>query len=275
VGLAGFVVSVAVASIVLSGIPAGDSFSIVLPGNDKKTERPKVAIIIDDMGYDMSLAREFFCLDLPITLAIIPFSPYAASIAEKAVAYGYETLAHIPMEPKSFPEADPGPGALLLDMDAEGIEDAVARNLKRVPGARGASNHMGSAFTENPGKMEILLCQLKQRGLFFVDSATSPQTVGRNLARKLGVEFAARNVFLDNEANIEAIEKQLELLLLIAEQEGLAVGIGHPYQETLEVLHRHRERLLTRFYLVPISDVVTIPKNRETISQGHEPELMR
>ncbi len=107
-----------------------------------------------------------------------------------------------------------------------------------------------------------MIGSLKSRGLFFVDSLTSPGTVARNISGGLGVKFVARDVFLDNEISTDNIERQLELLLVIAERNGAAVGIGHPHPETVEVLSRFRERLLSRFELVPVSRVVEVPVNR-------------
>ncbi len=231
------------------------------PGIGPDRGLPKVAIIIDDMGYDLKLAREFFALELPVTLAVIPVAPYAAAVDSEAEAHGYETMAHIPMEPLGFPCLDPGPGALLLDMDAAAIESFLEYNLARTPRVAGVSNHMGSAFTGDRGKMEILLSALKLRDLFFVDSLTSPDTVCFEVSRELGVRFGARDVFLDHDRCPREIENQLLLLLSIAERNGRAVGIGHPYPETIEVLTRYREELLARFHMVPVSEVVRVPKD--------------
>jgi len=138
------------------------------PGVDADgSKRPRIAIIIDDLGYDKELARRVFSLNLPLTIAIIPCAPCASSIDAEARARGYETIAHIPMEPKNFPKTDPGPGALMLYMEREAIEGTLSMNLMRVPGAGGASNHMGSAFTESYEKMEPVLRSLKRKGMFF------------------------------------------------------------------------------------------------------------
>ena len=261
-GVAAFAACSVLASVLYLWAPPDKPFETVHPEADGKSGRPKVAIIIDDLGYDPGLARRFFSLDLPLTLAVIPYAPHASAIGAEAGIRGYETIAHIPMEPKSFPETDPGPGALLLNMDDGVIEKMLDRNLGLVPGVVGVSNHMGSAFTESRDKMKTVIGSLKNRGLFFVDSLTSPATVARNISGGLGVKFVARDVFLDNEISTDNIERQLELLLVIAERNGAAVGIGHPHPETVEVLSRFRERLLSRFELVPVSRVVEVPVNR-------------
>lgn len=267
-GVAAFAICSMLASVLCFWAPPDHSAGTALPDSDRKAGLPKVAIIIDDLGYDLRPARKFFSLGLPVTLAVIPYAPYAAVVGAEAAMHGYETIAHIPMEPRDFPGTDPGPGGLLLNMDRMEIDDVLERNLSLVPGVSGVSNHMGSAFTGNREKMETVLGFLKRRDMFFVDSITTPGTVARHVSGRLGVKFAARDVFLDNDTEHGEIERQLELLLMMAERNGSAVGIGHPYPETIEVLSRHRERLLTRFDMVPISRIVRVPTRGPSSEAG-------
>ena len=217
---------------------------------------PAVAIIIDDLGYDPHLAGLFMDLDLDLTVSILPFAPFTSRIVEQARAMGREIMLHQPMEPKGYPEVDPGPGALFVSMSGDEIARILAGNLREVKGARGVNNHMGSLFTENRHMMGIVLRELKRRGLFFVDSRTTAGTVVLEEAGKIGLPAAERTVFLDNDQDREAIGAQIEHLLDIARTCGTAVGIGHPHLETLETLEDYKSELKREFRIVPVSELV-------------------
>jgi polysaccharide deacetylase 2 family uncharacterized protein YibQ len=114
---------------------------------------------------------------------------------------------------------------------------------------------MGSSFTADRAKMRVVLQELKRRGLFFVDSRTTDKSLGFDLARELGLSSAKRNVFLDNDLDLGAIEIQLERLLSMARHYGKAIGIAHPHEETVKVLRRNSSRLKQGFELVYASDL--------------------
>lgn len=218
---------------------------------------PKIAIIIDDLGYDRHMAISFLQLDLPLCFSVLPLAPYTKDIAHEANKRGRDLILHLPMEPNNFPSLDPGPGALLTDMDEGEIRRTLGDHLKRIPGVRGVSNHMGSYFTARQDKMDMVLRELKERRLFYIDSRTTTQTVAFDLAKKMGLPVANRNVFLDNDLSPNAIKFQMERLLGIARYSGGAIGIGHPHKETLKILKLYLPKLKTDFKVVPVSKLVS------------------
>jgi polysaccharide deacetylase 2 family uncharacterized protein YibQ len=223
----------------------------------KRKGLPKIAIIIDDMGYDRKLAESFMDYDLPLCLSFLPLAPFTESVINEANKRGREVLLHLPMEPKGYPRLNPGPGALLLDMDSEEIEQRIEDFITKVPGIKGVNNHMGSSFTERYDKMEIVLRELKKRNLFYIDSRTTNRTVAFNLAKKMGVPTAKKNVFLDNDLSEKAIKLQMERLLGIARYSGSAIGIGHPHKQTLRILYDYLDQLKTEYDVVPVSELVS------------------
>ena len=196
----------------------------------------KVAIVIDDFGEDVRIAKEFLNLPLPITLSVLPHLPYTKEIARLAVERGYEVILHLPMQPKSYPETDPGPGALLISMNDYDIYRILSGDLDEDPYIIGVNNHMGSQFTEDKDKMKIVLSEIQRRGLFFLDSFTTPNSVGYLLAKQLGIPCARRDVFLDHKPNREFIVNQIKELIHKAKIQGSAIAIGHPHTITLEIL---------------------------------------
>ena len=218
---------------------------------------PKIAIIIDDLGYDRHMAISFLKLDLPLCFSMLPLAPYTKDIGHEANKRGRDLILHLPMEPNNFPSHNPGPGALMTDMDEEEIRWTLDGHLRRIPGVRGVNNHMGSYFTARQDKMDVVLRELKERGLFYVDSRTTTQTIGFDLAKKMGLPVAKRNVFLDNDLSPNAIRFQMERLLGIARYAGRAIGIGHPHEETLRILRHYLPKLKTDFKVVPVSKLVS------------------
>ncbi|MSP68623.1 MAG: divergent polysaccharide deacetylase family protein [Alphaproteobacteria bacterium] len=176
--------------------------------------------------------------------------------AALATLAGHELLAHVPMEPESARE-DPGPQALLRHLPAEQNLRRLRRNLAQFAGYVGINNHMGSRFSADAASMDLIMQELKVRGLLFLDSRTSVQSLGRQSAERHGVPNAVRNVFLDNDHDAGRIRRQIETLESEARHYGCAVGIGHPHPATLEELERWLPTLAARgFQLVPVSAIV-------------------
>lgn len=207
------------------------------------TGKPQIVIIMDDLGRNLDKARQLVNLGLPITFSILPGETLATEVALLAARSGYEIMIHVPMEPHSYPATNPGADALLLGQSEKEISNLVHSYFKKVPYASGANNHMGSRFTEYEAGMYTVLKIMREKGMFFLDSRTTGQSVVGSVARSLGVPSAVRDVFLDNVAEVDAIIVQIRKLVRLAEQKGQAVGICHPYPETLEALRSEAKKL--------------------------------
>lgn len=203
----------------------------------------KVAIIVDDLGRSLNQAKQLLAISQPVTFAILAIEPHAAEVARMAHAAGREVMLHAPMEPQGFPVVDPGDDALLVSQTDEALRGKLQELLGRVPHARGINNHMGSRFTEDERAMAAVMAELREHGLFFVDSLTSGQSVGAAAARQAGVPVVRRDVFLDNVAEVEPIIREIRRLAEKARRNGEAVGICHPYPETLQALRQELPRL--------------------------------
>lgn len=221
-------------------------------------KKPMVSIIIDDLGYDRKIARKFLKINQNITFSILPHSPHQKRIAKDAKNNGTEILLHLPMEPLKYPAIDSGPGTLFSSMSPDELIKQLEINLDAVPFIIGVNNHMGSKITTNAPQIYQVFSILKKRGLFFIDSRTTNKSVCKPSARLFKIPFAERSVFLDNNQNKEAVKKQLLRLLKIAMRDGIAVGIGHPYKITYEVLETELPDFSKKVNLVPISHIIKI-----------------
>jgi len=219
--------------------------------------RGRAAIIMDDLGRDLASAHALLAIELPVTFAILPGEPHAAEVASLAHRGGREVMVHIPMEPQSYPATNPGADALLIGQSPEEIRKRFEEFVERVPFAEGGNNHMGSRFTEYREGMEVVLSAMKEKGLFFVDSRTSGHSIAFEEARRVGVAAAARDLFLDNEQDVEKISRQIRNLALMAGKRGQALGICHPYPQTLEALRREASYLKQQgIEIVPASQLL-------------------
>lgn len=198
--------------------------------------RPRLAIIIDDMGPDLRKMRELLDVGGPVTVAVMPNQRYSGETSTLAASRGLDVIVHMPMEPRETAYHNPGSDALLVAMTPGEIRAKFEEGLMSVPGAIGVNNHMGSKFTEDEIGMREVLKVVKNRDMLFIDSRTTSKSVAGRLAREFGVPSADRNVFLDNTRDVEYIKGQLREAARFARQNGRAVAIGHPYPETIKAL---------------------------------------
>ncbi|HOI17843.1 MAG TPA: divergent polysaccharide deacetylase family protein [Geobacteraceae bacterium] len=206
-----------------------------------------VAILIDDMGTSVREAQELMAIGVPLTFSVIPGLKEAREVAATANRKGYEVMLHIPMEPQDYPRRRLEGNGLLLSHDDDEIEKRMAGYLQVVPNAVGANNHMGSRYTEDRDRMRRVLGILKENGMFFVDSMTTPKSVGLTVSREMGVHAAARSApFLDNSQDVAAIKTQLETLAKLAVKRGSAIGICHPHKATIRALQEELPVLKSR-----------------------------
>jgi len=216
---------------------------------------PRVAVIIDDMGYHQQVGKRLLALDMDLTFSFLPGAPFTRQQEKQAWAEGRDVLLHMPMQPHD-PAFNPGPGALYLKFSPRQIRSRMVAALASVPHAIGSNNHMGSRFTEDRAAMHAVLTVLKQRGLFFIDSYTTAASTGLNEARRMSIPTARRNIFLDNVQNKKKICRQLDKLATLAGKKGWAIGIGHPHQETYEALADCGKKLRSRVKIVGVHGLV-------------------
>ncbi len=197
--------------------------------------RPKIVIILDDMGVDRRNTERAMTLPGPVTFSFLPYANKVSDLAQTARAGGGELMLHLPMEPEGA--ADPGPHALKANMTGGDFLKALDWNMNRFDGYVGVNNHMGSKLTGDIAAMKTLLAYLDDKGVFFLDSVTTSDTRVRQAAREIGIGIYARDVFLDDQVGSkDAVKTQLALAERIAQETGYVVAIGHPRKETLDVL---------------------------------------
>jgi polysaccharide deacetylase 2 family uncharacterized protein YibQ len=196
----------------------------------------RVAIIVDDIGYDLSHVDELLRIDVPLTFSILPHCTHSLEAAKRIHRAGREILLHLPMEPQDYPEKNPGKGVLLTHMTGEELKDVLDEDLLAVPHAVGVNNHMGSRFMEDGEKLAAVFRILKDRGVFFVDSLTTGRSRGRDLAGDFALSFIARDLFIDTNGDSGETPAAFMRLLKAYRHRRQLVVIGHPYPGTISAI---------------------------------------
>ncbi len=224
--------------------------------------KPAIALIIDDLGNDLQRGEQVVNLPGPIACAFLPHGVYTQRLARFAHSNNKEVMLHLPMQSMDHHALDPG--ALTLDMTESVFTKTLLQDLAAVPHVSGINNHMGSLLTRHPGHMYWLMTVMhRQASLFFVDSRTTDRSVARQIAIENGVPNLKRDVFLDVERDRAAILQQFVKLVEKAYQNGTALGIAHPYPETLDVLESELGNLQAYgLQLVTVQQLIELKQER-------------
>ncbi|MFH1062940.1 MAG: divergent polysaccharide deacetylase family protein [Candidatus Omnitrophota bacterium] len=208
-------------------------YSLILK---QKPFKGKIAIVLDDWGYNQSMLEPALSLKTPITYALLPNLPYSRKIAQALDANGDEIILHLPLEPHNAAKHPLEKNTILTTMSKQEVIDITLNDLNSLPNLRGINNHMGSKATEDENVMEIIFDIIKSKNLYFLDSYTSNQSALAKVAVLKNVVFFKRDVFLDDKNDKESIKQQLIKTTDLAQQTGMAIAIGHAKSLTIETL---------------------------------------
>ncbi len=226
---------------------------------DMADPRPKIALVIDDMGVMRARTAQALMLPGPLTLAWFPFAPDLPEQMEAAAARGHEALLHMPMQANTDSILQTGPDPLRIDLPAAENLARLRIAIGAVPGVVGLNNHMGSVATRDAALMDLMALQVREHGMLFLDSVVVPHSLALPRAEAAGVPSAARDVFIDNTANPAIIRGQLADLEDFALRHGYAIGIGHPRPHTLAALAEWLPTLSGKgFVLWPVAATVAL-----------------
>jgi len=237
------------------------SSSDQLAANHLPTRTPeplgRIALIIDDLGNVLHAGERTAARKGPVACAVLPHTPFGTIIARQAHLSGKEVLLHLPLQPVGRVELIQA-GTIDIDNTRDQLVRIFEADIGSIPHVVGVNNHMGSLLTRHPGHMSWLMGAVKARGnLFFVDSYTTNSSVALQLAREHDIPAMRRDVFLDNVPTRAAIDREFARLRRRAKRNGTAIGIGHPYPETLNYLeHALPELMRDGIELVAVADLL-------------------
>ncbi len=216
---------------------------------------PSVSIVIDDLGSDVVQTRRAIALPRAVALSFLPYPQDTPKLAKEGLRRGHEILAHVPMEAAGA--ENPGPQALMTAQPPAEILRRLDWALDRVPGFIGVNNHEGSRFTADRTALTPVMERLAARHVLFLDSRTTPDTQVVTVASRYGVVTAARDVFLDDVENIDAVDAQLHVLQERAREQGVAIAIGHPREITLDAV-AYWATHQSAYRLIPLREAIRL-----------------
>ena len=220
-------------------------------------QRPKIVVVIDDLGLKHFNSKRAAMLPGPLTMAYLPYADDLPEQTKFAKAHGHELMVHMPMQPLRD-TADPGPNVLLTVLKKAELMKRIQKNLSAFDGYVGINNHMGSAFTQDQKGLEILMAELQKRDILYLDSRTSATSIAEPTARRYNVATTGRDVFLDHVISEEFITGALQRAEDHALKHGSVIAIGHPHDLTLDALEKWLPTLERKgFELVPITAIMT------------------
>ncbi len=225
----------------------------------EKTPLPKkqIAIIIDDIGHDLKAVNELLKINGDITFSILPFLTHSREAAEIIRRSKKEILLHLPMEPVSYPADKPGEGALFTDMNDKELLHQLDKNIDSVPYVVGVNNHMGSKFMVDKEKLVLIFGRLKKKNLFFIDSRTAVNSQAVAASKVVGLPFAERKIFIDNNRDYKEIYNNLMSAANYNNDSSPLILIGHPYPETIQALRDAVKELRKKgIIIVPVSQIL-------------------
>jgi len=226
----------------------------------RATGRPKIAFVIDDIGNHNRYTAQLKALGNTVTYAILPLLPYSRYYGNLSRTTEAEVILHLPLD--TVQDKIPGRGLIVDTMSPADILGMLSRDLDSVPYHVGVNNHMGSRGTASREMMTIILKELKRRGLFFLDSYTTPASVVPSVGRAIGIPILDRGVFLDNEDSKPAIRAQINQLRAVAREKKNAIAIGHYRANTLEVLAKEIPRLEKEgFEIITLKEMLKVQRD--------------
>jgi polysaccharide deacetylase 2 family uncharacterized protein YibQ len=248
--------------------PVADTVaSVTEPDPASPLPSAKLVLILDDIGYNADAGLRAINLPAQITLAVIPHTQHGKTLAEAAHPAGRELMLHAPMSNLSGMEL--GEGGLTLQQSEEEFLQVLTAALADIPHIKGVNNHTGSELTAALQPMQWVMQELKNRDLYFVDSMTTRDSVAATTAAQFLVPSLRRHVFLDNVQTAEAIDVEFRRAIALAQQQGYAVAIGHPYPETLAYLEIALPLLAeSQVEIVPVSVMLEQLKAADRGSAG-------
>ena len=221
---------------------------------------PHIALIFAGLGESLKPMDDLYSLRIPLTVSVIPglrFSQNAAHIAHRS---GFSVLINLPLSPKDRGKITGEYRVINGDLSEREVIRLLRYNLNSIRIAIGVSTHMGSRATEDERLMRLIMRELKIRGLIFVDSRASDNSVAFSTARDMGLVCGYNHGFLDSTGESEdvsrkeAIRNRLYELIELGKKQGKIIVVARFSEEVLRVIEEEINNLREKANFITIRD---------------------
>lgn len=219
-----------------------------------------VALIIDDMGYDLHALKRLLALDIPLAVSVLPNAPHAVEVAKMTHKAGQLVMLHLPMEPMGeYYRNRMDASFLKVGMGEQAVRAIILQDLAKIPYVQGINNHMGSRLTSMIEPMTWVMQVCREKSLFFVDSKTSSKSLAATVAKQYGLAWGTRDIFLDDSVKPEAMKKSWKKLALCVRRKKRCIVIAHPHKQTLALLES-KLPILKQWSMYPLKSLLNQPQ---------------
>ncbi|MDQ6951997.1 MAG: divergent polysaccharide deacetylase family protein [Mariprofundaceae bacterium] len=244
-----------------SGVVSDKPLHHVLPPPYAIKALSGLALIVDDMGYDVEALKRLLALSIPLTIAILPNAPFAVSVAEMTHQAGQVVMLHLPMEPMGEHYKNRMDASFLrVGMDEVTVRNMMMHDLTAVPYVEGINNHMGSRLTSMIEPMTWVMQVCREKSLFFVDSKTSSKSLAATVAKQYGLVWGSRAIFLDDSVEPAAMQKAWHRMQACVQRQQRCIVIAHPHRQTVEFLE-HKLSVLQHWPVHPLRMLLHRPSS--------------
>ncbi len=230
----------------------------------KVTFKPEVtsgvALIIDDMGYDVHALKRLLALSIPLAISVLPNAPHAVEVARMTHKAGQLVMLHLPMEPVGeYYRNRMDASFLKVGIGEQAVRAVILQDLAKIPYVQGINNHMGSRLTSMVEPMTWVMQVCREKSLFFVDSKTSSKSLAATVAKQYGLAWGTREIFLDDSVQPKAMKKAWKTLELCVRRKKRCIVIAHPHKQTLALLE-DKLPILKQWQIYPLKLLLHQPQ---------------
>lgn len=193
------------------------------PAPEMDAAKPKIAIIVTGLGMSRA-ATEATLAVMPqnVTLSLDVYARGLDFWVARAREDGHEVLLNMPLESGNFPFNDPGPEALRVLAAPEENVQKLEYILSRTTGYFGVLADHGGKFLSVEEQIDVIMAQLKRRGLMYVDGGV-PGSLGTRSAYKANIPWAAVEMNLDQAQSRAGLNRMLQEAANLAEKRSLTI----------------------------------------------------
>jgi polysaccharide deacetylase 2 family uncharacterized protein YibQ len=227
-----------------------------LPSKKKRTYsgKPKISIVVTNLGLNRRSTELALTLPPQCALGFLPYTQSLKPLFHKAQAKGHEIYLYLPLQTSKALD-NPGKYALMNNLASEENEVRLNVILNSHLRYNGVYSSYKEVFTDNMPASEMLFDQLSDKNLIFI--------LGKGLSKGAQAHIASRNnviptnIIIDKEPDKDSIRNQLEELIRVAKNEGIALGYAQGFTLTIEMIREWIPALNKQgVQLIPVSELL-------------------
>jgi polysaccharide deacetylase 2 family uncharacterized protein YibQ len=215
---------------------------------------PKISIIVTNLGLNRRSTELALTLPKQCGLGFLPYTKSLKPLLHRAQGNGHEIYLYLPLQ-TSKSHDNPERYALMNNLAQE--ENSLRLNVILNSHARydGFYSSYKEVFTDSARASEMVFDHLDDKNLIFILGKGLVYPVPDHI--KSHDNILPTNIIIDEESDKESISAQLNELIRVSEEEGLALGYAQGFALTIEMIKKWVTVLRGKgIKLVPVSELL-------------------